>query len=148
MWNILTIWIALQQMMQDVLVKFKSRIAMAKAAFNKKKTLFTSKEDLHFRKKLVKCYIWGIACIMLKLEHLDQKYPESFEMWCWRRIEKISFADCVRHEVLQRVKEERKILQTIKRRKANWIGYIMRRNCLLKHVIEVRIGGRREVMGR
>jgi hypothetical protein len=39
-------------------------------------------------------------------------------------------------EVIQRVTEERIILQTIKRRKANWIGHILRRNCYLKHVIE------------
>jgi hypothetical protein len=37
--------------------EIKSRIAMAKAAFNKKKTLFTSKLDLELRKKLRKCYI-------------------------------------------------------------------------------------------
>jgi hypothetical protein len=30
---------------------------MAKAAFSKKKTLFTSKLDLNLRKKLIKCYI-------------------------------------------------------------------------------------------
>jgi hypothetical protein len=41
--------------------EIKSRIAMAKAAFNKKKTLFTSKLDLNLRKKLVKCHIWSIA---------------------------------------------------------------------------------------
>ena len=40
--------------------EIKSRIAMAKAAFNKK-TLFTSKLDLNLRKKLVKCYIWSMA---------------------------------------------------------------------------------------
>jgi len=34
---------------------------MAKAAFNKKKTLFTCIFDLELRKKLVKCYIWSIA---------------------------------------------------------------------------------------
>jgi len=34
---------------------------MAKAAFHKKKTLFTSKLDLNLRKKLVKCYIWSMA---------------------------------------------------------------------------------------
>jgi hypothetical protein len=39
--------------------EIKSRIAMAKAAFNRKKTLFTSKLDLNVRKKLVKCYIWS-----------------------------------------------------------------------------------------
>jgi hypothetical protein len=36
--------------------EIKARIAMAKAAFNKK-TLFASKLDLELRKKLVKCYI-------------------------------------------------------------------------------------------
>jgi len=34
---------------------------MAKAAFSKKKTLFTSKLDLNLRKKLIKCYIWSMA---------------------------------------------------------------------------------------
>jgi hypothetical protein len=39
-------------------------------------------------------------------------------------------------EVLHRVKMGRNILQTVERRKANWIGHILRRNCLLKYVIE------------
>jgi hypothetical protein len=55
-------------------------------------------------------------------------------------MEKISWTDRVRNEeVLHRVKE-RNILHTIKRRKANWIGHILRRNCLLKHVIEEKFG--------
>ena len=41
--------------------EIKCRIAMAKAAFNKKKALFTSTLDLELRKKLVKCYIWSKA---------------------------------------------------------------------------------------
>jgi hypothetical protein len=41
--------------------EIKRRIAMAKAAFNKKKALFTSTLYLELRKKLVKCYIWSIA---------------------------------------------------------------------------------------
>jgi hypothetical protein len=36
----------------------KCRIAIAKAAFNKKSALFTSKMDLELWKKLVKCFIW------------------------------------------------------------------------------------------
>jgi len=36
----------------------------------------------------------------------------------------------------------------MKRRKANWIGHIVRGNCFLKHVIEGKIEGRIEVMGR
>jgi hypothetical protein len=64
--------------------EIKSRIAMAKAAFNKK-TLFTSKLHLNLRKKLVKCYIWSIALCGAEtwtLRKVDQKYLESFEIWC------------------------------------------------------------------
>jgi hypothetical protein len=70
-------------------------------------------------------------------------------MWCWRRMEKIGWTDHVRNEeVLHRVKEERNILHTIQRSKANWIGHILRRNCFLKHVIEVKLEGRIEMTGR
>jgi len=45
--------------------EIKCRIAMAKAAFNKKRALFTSTLDLELRKKLVKCYVWSIAFYMV-----------------------------------------------------------------------------------
>ena len=52
-------------------------------------------------------------------------------------MEKISWPDLVRNqEVLHRVKKDRNILHTLKRRKANWIGHILCRNCFLKHFIE------------
>jgi hypothetical protein len=73
--------------------EIKSRIALAKISLNKKKILFTSKRDLNLRKKLVKCYIRSIALYGAEtwtLRKVDQKYLESFEMWCWRRMEKIS----------------------------------------------------------
>jgi len=47
-----------------------------------------------------------------------------------------------------RVKEQRNILLEISKRKANWIGHILRRNCLLKQVIERNIKGGIEVTGR
>jgi len=43
--------------------------------------------------------------------------------------------------VLQKVNEERNILQTVKRRKVYWIGHILSRNCILKHVIVGQIAG-------
>jgi hypothetical protein len=115
-------------------------------------TPFTSKLDLNLRKKLVKCYIWSIALYGAEtwtLRKVDQKYLESFEMWCWRRMEKISWTDRVRNEeVLHGVKKERNILHKIKRRKANWFGHILRRYCFLKHVIEGKLEGRIEITGR
>ena len=50
-------------------------------------------------------------------------------------------------EVLLRVKEQRNILQEIRKRKSNWIGHILRRNCLLQRVIEGKIKGGIEVTG-
>ena len=132
--------------------EIKSRIAMAKAAFSKKKTLFTSKLDLNLRKKLIKCYIWSMALYGAEtwtLRAADQKYLESFEMWCWGRMVKMSWTDHVRNEeVLLRVNEQRNNLREIRKRKANWIGHILRTNCLLKQVIEGKIKGEMEVARR
>jgi hypothetical protein len=51
-------------------------------------------------------------------------------------------------EVLLRVKEQRNILHEISKRKANWIGHILHRNCLLQQVIEGKIRRGIEVTGR
>jgi hypothetical protein len=51
-------------------------------------------------------------------------------------------------ELLLRVSEQRNIVHEIRKRKANWIGHILRRNCLLKQVIEGKIKGRIEVTRR
>jgi hypothetical protein len=51
-------------------------------------------------------------------------------------------------EVLLRAKEQRKILHEICKRKANWIGHILRRNCILQRVIEGKIQGGIEKTGR
>jgi len=100
----------------------------------------------------VKCCIWSIALYGAEtwtLRAVDQKYLESFEMWCWRRMEKISWTDHLRNEdVLLRVKEQRNILHEVGKRKANWIGHILRRNCLLQRVTEGKIKGGKEVTGR
>ena len=97
------------------------------------------------KKKLVKCYIWSVALYGAEtwtLQAVGQKHLESFEMWCWRRMEKISWTDHVRNEeAILRVKEQRNILHEISKRKANWIGHILRRNCLLQRVIEGKIKG-------
>jgi hypothetical protein len=60
---------------------------MVKAAFNKKRALFTNTLDLELRKKLLSCYIWSIALYGAEtwtLRAVGQKHPESFEVWCWR----------------------------------------------------------------
>jgi hypothetical protein len=62
-------------------------------------------------------------------------------------MEKISWTYLVRDEVLPRAEEQRNILHEIRKRKANWIGHILCRNCLLRQVIEGKIKGGIEVTG-
>jgi len=63
-------------------------------------------------------------------------------------MEKISWTDHVRNEVLLRAKEQRNILREISTRKAYWLGHILPRNCLLQRVIEGKIREGIEVTGR
>jgi hypothetical protein len=67
---------------------------------------------------LINQYVWSIDLYGAEtwtLRAVDQKHLESFEMWCWRRMEKISWIDHVRNEdVLLRVKEQRNILHEIR----------------------------------
>jgi hypothetical protein len=104
--------------------------------------------DIKLRNKLVKLYIWKTAlsgAVNWILRKVDQKYLESVEMWCGRRTEKIIWTDRVRNKAeLHGVREERNILHTVQRRKANWIGHVFCRKCPLKHVIEGKIGERQK----
>jgi hypothetical protein len=71
----------------------KFRIVTAKAARNKKKTFVASKLDLNLRKKLINCYIQSTvfhAAETWTLRKVDQKWMQSFGMWCRRRMEKIT----------------------------------------------------------
>jgi hypothetical protein len=110
-----------------------------------RRLFFPSKFYYNLRQERVKRYIWSIAlqCADIRaLRKIDQKYLKIFEMWCWRRIENISWTDRVRFgEVLHTEKEERNIVQTIKQRMDDWFGYVWCGNCL-------QIEGRIEVTGR
>jgi hypothetical protein len=80
---------------------------MTKATLDRTKGLFTTRLDLNLRKGAVNCYIWGTVLCGAEiwiLNKVDQKYLESFGMWCWRRTEKISWTERERNEeVLRRV---------------------------------------------
>ena len=104
-------------MMQDVNIKLNTGLSWQQHYSTRRKALCTSKLDLNLRKKVVNCYTWNIAvcgAVTWTLRKVDQKYFGIFEMWCWRRMEKIGWTDRVRNEeVLQRVNEESNILHTL-----------------------------------
>jgi hypothetical protein len=63
--------------------EIKSRVVMARAAFNKKKTVFTSKLGLNLKNKLVNCYVWSVALCGAEtwtLWKVGHKYLENFKM--------------------------------------------------------------------
>jgi hypothetical protein len=115
-----------------LLPKGNQKENIAKEAFNRKVSLLTNKLNIELSKKLVRCYVWSIvldASETWKLRKSERKYLESFEMWCWRRMEKIKWPEKVTNEqVLERLGEKKTLLNNILCRKANWIGHILRKN--------------------
>ena len=118
-------------------------------------SLLTSKLILEFRKKLIRCYDWSNALNSSEtwtLWKLERIYLKRFETWYWRRIEEEKWLEKVTNEeVLERVEEKRELLNNILRKKFNWVGHILRRNCLVHDAIkglitEVKGVGRRRRM--
>jgi hypothetical protein len=126
------------KMISDVSVKLSLRFPRTNQHSTGRWALLPGNSASHLRKKSGNRYFWNIALYhewKRTRQKVEQKYVESLEMWCWSRMEKINWSDHVRNEVLQRAKKERNILLTINRRKANWIGHILRRKCFLKYII-------------
>ncbi|KAJ4444950.1 hypothetical protein ANN_06749 [Periplaneta americana] len=99
------------------------------------------------RKGLVKCFVWSVALYGAEtwtLRRSEEKRIEAFELWIWRRMERVKWTHRIKNEaVLERVVEERMMLKLIRKRKRNWLGHWLRRNCLLKNVLEGMVNGRR-----
>jgi len=89
------------------------------------------------------CFVW---CWNLDTSGSRSEIPGKFWNVVLEKDGEISWTDHVKNEeVLLRVNEQRNILHEIRKRKANWIGHILRRNCILKQVIEGKIKGEMEV---
>ena len=74
--------------------EIKSGIAMVKSAFNRRRLFFSSELELNLKKKSANCYILSMTLCGAEiwiLRKVEQKYLVSFEMWCWIRMEKISW---------------------------------------------------------
>jgi len=127
--------------------EIKARIGMAKDAFNKRKELLNKRFSKKLKKKMVKTLIWPVALYGCETWTMNKEALgrlEAFEMWVWRRCEKVSWKDKKKNEeVLDLVEEERSLVNSITKRKKNWIGHVLRGNTLLKVVLEGRMAGKR-----
>jgi len=101
--------------------EIENRIGQAKKVFLLKSKLLTSKNvDLKTRKRLIKTYVWSTAlygCETWTLNKKDETTLEAFEMWCWRKMEKIKWTELkTNEEVLDLVKEKRTLLNNLRSR--------------------------------
>ena len=90
-----------------------------------------SNQDLNLRTKVHNDTVSVHICDAENrpIRNVDMNYVEGFEMWCWRRMETISWADRVRNEeVLRRVKRELNVLHTRRQSKAHWAGHSLSGN--------------------
>jgi hypothetical protein len=112
---------------------------MAKAALIKNTHSFHQQIELKFKEETSEMYIWSTALCGAEnwtLRKVYQKYLEESEMCCWRRMEKISWTMHVRNEeLLHSIEDEQNTLHTVKQNKADWIGHMLHRNCIVKHLI-------------
>ena len=128
--------------------EIRKRIGMAKVAYmNMKGLLNATSIPVELRVRFAKCYVWSVllyGCESWVIRRIEEKYLESFEMWLWRRMERIKWTDRVRNEeVLRRVGQKRTLLKAIRKRKINWLGHILRRDCLQRRVMEGKIEGKK-----
>ena len=74
----------------------KQRIAMAKEPFNRKRSDFYGPLENELRKRLVKCFVWSVVLYGAEtwtLRRNEQKQLEGFEMWVWRRMERVKWTE-------------------------------------------------------
>ena len=91
-------------------------------------------------------FVWGWD---LNTSESRSEMHGKFRMRCRRRMEKTNWIDRMKNEeVINRILDDRNNKPAINRRNANWIGHMLCRNCLLKHVTEEKIERWMQVMGR
>lgn len=111
--------------------EIRIRIEKARTAFNRmRNVLCNMKINLHLRTRTLKCYVFPILIYGVEAWTLTDatcKRLEAFEMWCYRRMLRISWTHHITNEtVLQRMGKQREIILTVKGRKLTYFGHIMR----------------------
>ena len=129
-------------------VEIKRRIEIARTNFMKMKEVLTSKKlSMVTRKKLLYCYV--ISTLMYAAETwiinvADMKKIEAFEMWCLRKMLKVSYTEHRTNEEVMRVARHKRSLKTeILKRKARYLGHTLRKNGMQRQLMESCIEGSR-----
>jgi hypothetical protein len=132
--------------------EIKSRIEKARGAFNNMSRLFKSHNlDLNIKVRLLRCYVFSVLYYGVEswtITDAMERRLAAFEMWVYRRILRVSWMDRVTNEsILERMKKGKEVMYTVKRRKLEYFGHIMRNDTkyrLLQVILQGKVFGRRE----
>ena len=102
---------------------------------------------IELRSRIAKCYIWSTLLYGAEtwtVTKVTSDKLEAFEMWLYMRMLGISWKEHkTNEEVLNKMKTKRSLLNTIKQRKCQYFGHIIRRDNLQRLLMDGRINGRR-----
>src|ERR1043165_7607201 len=127
-------------------VEIKRRTAFGDA-FYKRGELLRGSLNMKLKNRMVKTLVWSVILYGSEtwtMRQEDINRLEAFEMWIWRRMERISWTERrTNEEILQLVEEKRSLIGTIRGRQKKWIEHILRSATLLRDIIEGRMEGKR-----
>ena len=95
--------------------EIKTRIGIAKNAFNQRKELLSKSLNKNIKKRIIKGIVWSVAFYAAETSTYrreDIRRLEAFEMWVWRRMEKVSWRD---------MKTNEEVLQLVQEKEASWM---------------------------
>ena len=128
--------------------EIKTRIAIAKTAFNKVKPLVTNRSiSVSLRKRFIKSYVWSTllyGCEAWNVNKEMERKIEAMEMWLYRRMLRIPWTDRVTNEaVLHRAGADREMMRMMRQRQLRFLGHVMRRRQLESVCVMGKVEGRR-----
>ena len=128
--------------------EIRQRIGIAKSAFEKMRKLVTNRHiRIETRMRAIKAYIWSTllyGCESWTIGKDMEKRLEAFEVWCWRRMMRVSWTERRTNEsIFEEIGKERELLRTIRRRQMRFLGHVMRREQLENLSLTGRICGER-----
>ena len=124
------------------------RIGIAKTEFRRMTRIVTNRHlRIATRVRVIKTYIWSTVlygCESRTLTQETRKRLKAMEMWCWRRMLKISWTERKTNEsILDDIGRRRELLAVIRRRLMRFLGHVVRREDLENLILTGRIEGRR-----
>ena len=128
--------------------EIKQRIGIARSAFGKMRNVISNRHvRIATRIRLIKTYIWATllyGCETWTINKEMEKRLEAFEMWCWRRMLRISWTERRTNEsILVEISKQRELLKIIRRRQLGFLGHVLRREALENISLTGRIHGSR-----